>query len=53
MLTSGRDTNGVALDFGAIDLDFVEVKGSGRVYMFMQGIGKLRSLLVRPSFLNL
>ena len=49
-LFPGWDTYGVVPDFGAVDLEFVDVKGPGKVYMFMQGIGKLRSPLASGSW---
>ncbi len=49
-LFPGWDTYGVAPDFQAVDIDFVDVKGPGKVYMFMQGIGQLRSPLASGSW---
>ncbi|WP_326833551.1 choice-of-anchor M domain-containing protein [Cutibacterium porci] len=49
-LFPGWDTYGVAPDFQAVDFEFVDVKGPGKVYMFMQGIGKLRSALTSGSW---
>lgn len=50
VLFPGWDTYGVTPDFGAVDLEFVDVKGSGKVYMFLQGIGKLCSPLASGSW---
>lgn len=50
VLFPGWDTYGVTPDFGAVDLEFVDVKGPGKVYMFLQGIGKLCSPLASGSW---
>ena len=50
VLFPGWDTYGVAPNFEAVALEFVDVKGPGKVYMFMQRIGKLRSPLASGSW---
>ncbi|WP_333907886.1 choice-of-anchor M domain-containing protein [Cutibacterium equinum] len=50
MLFPGWDTFGVAPDFEAVDLEFVDVTGPGKVYLYQQGIGKLHSPLVSGSW---